>query len=276
MKPTLDLKRAVYAWLIPVRYPSNRLGESLSWLDRDMRDQANDIYCDDNRELLMESHLWLRRLLSAATGVAPPALRFDRGESGRPTMVRSSTKVPEIFFDVSYTYSCIAVALSRHGEIGVDVQRVWEFSSLSDAAASALNWNENKHLRTLPTDERARSASRMRAAKEAYARLRGFGSAASEHLHVSLIQGQHCAIEDADSKGAGSSPAFFSMATKPDADGKEYAVALASSIKDLPLVLYRVPEQMQLADPLETLPAQQVAPYFSPEDVQNLRYRKSA
>ena len=276
MKPTLDLKRAVYAWLIPVRYPSDRLGEGLSWLDADAQDQASDIYCDDNRELLLESHLWLRRLLSAATGVAPPALRFDRGGSGKPVLVRSSAKAPEIFFDVSYTYSCIAIALSRHGEIGVDVERVWEPSRLSDAAAFGLNWNENKYLRTVPADERARSTSRMRAAKGAYARVRGPGSAASEHLQVSLIQGQYCAIEDVGSTAVDSSPSFFSMATKPDADGKEYAVAVAGSMKSLPLVLHRVPEQMQLVDSLEMLPAQQVAPYFPPEDVQAVRYRKSA
>ena len=64
----------------------------------------------------------VRTALSAATGIAPAALRFDRGEHGRPFTTTPGTE--GVCFNLTHTAGLVACAVSTEGEVGVDAERV--------------------------------------------------------------------------------------------------------------------------------------------------------
>ena len=68
------------------------------------------------------AHALLRRALGSALGVAPGALLFARDALGRPRLAAPAGHA--IDFNLSHTDGLVAVAISRVGRVGVDVECV--------------------------------------------------------------------------------------------------------------------------------------------------------
>jgi phosphopantetheinyl transferase len=64
----------------------------------------------------------LREVLGALQSIAPSEIRLVEGEFGKPALASGSTKVP-LWFSVAHCDELLLVALSREGEVGVDVER---------------------------------------------------------------------------------------------------------------------------------------------------------
>lgn len=64
----------------------------------------------------------LRDVLGALQSVAPSEVRLVEGEFGKPALAKGSARAP-LWFSVAHCDELLLVALSREGEVGVDVER---------------------------------------------------------------------------------------------------------------------------------------------------------
>lgn len=64
----------------------------------------------------------VREIIGALRGTLPSMVRFVEGEFGKPSLV-AAAGVPLLWFSVAHCDDLLLVALSRRGEVGVDVER---------------------------------------------------------------------------------------------------------------------------------------------------------
>jgi 4'-phosphopantetheinyl transferase len=64
----------------------------------------------------------LREMLGALQSVPPTSVRLVEGEFGKPALARGTARTP-LWFSVAHCDDLLLVALSRAGEVGVDVER---------------------------------------------------------------------------------------------------------------------------------------------------------
>jgi 4'-phosphopantetheinyl transferase len=97
----------------------------------------------------------LREVLGALQSMEPSAVRFAEGEFGKPELVRSAGK-PPLWFSVAHCDDLLLVALSRDGDVGVDVERT-----------RPIDCWERVADRTLAPDERAELLRAVECGEEA-------------------------------------------------------------------------------------------------------------
>ena len=85
----------------------------------------------------------LREMLGALQSIDPAAVRLTEGEFGKPELARGSATAA-LWFSVAHCDDLLLVALSRQGDVGVDVER-----------ARPVDCWERVADRTLAPDERA-------------------------------------------------------------------------------------------------------------------------
>ncbi|MFN3874753.1 MAG: 4'-phosphopantetheinyl transferase family protein [Flavobacteriales bacterium] len=86
-------------------------------LDEEERQRAARFRFARDRERYILGHGYLRETLARLTGTDPAALRFERGEFGKPTLVGH-----ELRFNFSDTKDAVLVGATLGQEIGVDVE----------------------------------------------------------------------------------------------------------------------------------------------------------
>lgn len=99
------------------------------------------------------------------------AWTFERDALGRPAV---GPGLPRVDFSCSHTPWTSLIAISRRGQVGIDVEGCQ--CGYDDAlAAGFLSARERRQLRLLPETERARAFARLWTLKEAYLKASGGG-----------------------------------------------------------------------------------------------------
>lgn len=108
---------AGFAFAMPV---SSALGsfDPDTVLDSEERSQVERFLKREDRERYRAAHGLVRLLLGAATGQNPAGFRFSRRPGGKPFLSDAGT----LDFNLSHGGDWVAVALSRSGRIGIDVE----------------------------------------------------------------------------------------------------------------------------------------------------------
>jgi 4'-phosphopantetheinyl transferase len=88
-------------------------------LDSGEQDRAASFHFDADRHSYIAAHGLLRLFLGAWMGRAPHQLAFNPGTWGKPALVRGGAP-----FSISHTRGMVAVAVSPHGDVGVDVEQL--------------------------------------------------------------------------------------------------------------------------------------------------------
>jgi 4'-phosphopantetheinyl transferase len=97
-------------------------------LDAAERDRAARFRFPDVQRRWVAGRAALRRLLERYTGVPAAALRFTRGEHGKPYLAGS-----RVYFNMSDSGDVALYAVTLDAEIGVDVERVRDIDGASIA-----------------------------------------------------------------------------------------------------------------------------------------------
>jgi phosphopantetheinyl transferase len=123
---------------------------------------------------LQQSRLYgyaaLRILLEAKLGVPAAALRFERSEHGKPRLHPDRG----MHFNMSWREGRIALALSRTGPVGVDVEVATATNGLEKVARWLYSEAENRELAASEGD-RTQLFLRMWTRKEALCKAAGMG-----------------------------------------------------------------------------------------------------
>lgn len=128
-------------------------------LDSAERSQAGRFLKPEDTERYRAAHGLVRRLLGAATGRNPAGLCFSRRPGGKPFLADTGS----LDFNLSHGGGWVAVALSRSGRIGVDVeadrpQHFWDEIAASFLAPSEVAAGAIGHLQIWTAKEAALKA----------------------------------------------------------------------------------------------------------------------
>ena len=158
-------------WLVP-RSPAAPAARHHDVLDAAERERAARFRHDPSRDQFVIARATLRRLLSdQEPSVAPAAWRFAAGPRGKPFI---DGRASPIEFNCSHADGLIAIALSRVGPVGIDVESLARPIDVRDFAR-VLSDAERAELDALPDDARHRRFLSIWTAKEAHAKALGTG-----------------------------------------------------------------------------------------------------
>jgi 4'-phosphopantetheinyl transferase len=129
----------------------------------------------DHRDTWRAGRAWVRHHLAAALETSPGSLVFATNERGRPHLVG----VPAAF-DANWSHAghWMALAISRHSPVGIDIEIVRPDFPHLEVEASVCTAAEHAALDTTPdADTRRRLFFRLWTAKEALMKATGLGAA---------------------------------------------------------------------------------------------------
>lgn len=143
-------------------------------LSEDERARAGRFAFEVHRQRFAAARGSLRRVLSRYLGMAPQDIAFGYGPRGKPYLAHDRA-TPPLRFNVSHSAerALFAVALGR--ELGVDLERVSETTSVLELAERFFAPQEWRFLRGLPPAARREAFFRLWTLKEAYLKASGVG-----------------------------------------------------------------------------------------------------
>jgi 4'-phosphopantetheinyl transferase len=156
-----------------VRLPDQLRPEDLALLDPEEHARATAISMPAHRVQYVAAHAALRRILGAASGCAPDALRFLREAHGRPVL--QGRNAPH--FSLSHSGADAAIALCRHAPLGVDLEQRRARPRARQLVARLFAEPERARLLPLRSAEFDAAFARLWVLKEAYIKADGRGLA---------------------------------------------------------------------------------------------------
>ena len=164
----------IYYTRIPEASPS--AARYLEWLSAEERARYRRFYFDADRHVFLMAHSLARSVLGEWSGVAPPVLRFETAENGKPA-VAAGTCGEDLQFNLSHTHGLVACAVSRVCPLGVDVEGIDEERDVSGVARRVLSEAEYRDWDSRTGEARARRFFEYWTLKEAYIKALGVGLA---------------------------------------------------------------------------------------------------
>ncbi len=188
----------VHIWHLDMDDPGIAPASLYSLLDVDECARCARLRMDTLQYRFAARHGVLRLLLGSYMGVAPEAVCFAYGERGKPALAAQDA-APRIFFNMSDADHHALFALTRMGEIGVDLELAAPFDDMPSVASAHFSPNEQAQLAALPDDVRTAGFYTCWTRKEAIIKCAGGGLAIPlDSFSVTLTPGQPAVILEAD------------------------------------------------------------------------------
>lgn len=143
-------------------------------LSADERARAARFHFERDRRVYCASHLFLRQTLSRYAAVAPHDWQFVTGAWGRPEIAPSSA-AEGLRFNLSHSGTMAACAVTRHRDVGVDLEEVKPDRATSALLARVLGPAELASMEGLAPAGRDRAFIERWTLKEAYLKATGRG-----------------------------------------------------------------------------------------------------
>ena len=171
--PPVLLPGSVHLWRFPLH------GElSLSdILSNDEKQRAQRLRVPEKAQAFVVARTRLRQILGSYLDVSPEKLLFDYNEHGKPSLTG------DISFNLSHSGHWGVCAVTRCGDVGVDVEAVKQSLDVAPLAERFFSAAENQWFNAVSSARRQRSFYRLWTRKEAW--LKGKGGGFSE-LHLGL------------------------------------------------------------------------------------------
>jgi 4'-phosphopantetheinyl transferase len=126
------------------------------------------------REHFLLQHHALREILGAYVGLPPQALAFEFNPFGKPALAARQGG-NGLSFNLSRSGAAAVLAVTRHGRIGVDLERLRPVPEIDAIARRMFSPAEAKALAGTPPGERCASFLGLWAGKEAVVKALGGG-----------------------------------------------------------------------------------------------------
>lgn len=219
----------VHVWEGALDRPPRVAARFAALLSADERDRAERFRFERDRSRYIVGRGQLRCLLARYLGALPRELRFEYGAFDKPSLAGSDVR-----FNLAHSGSVVLFAITRLGEIGIDVEI--EDTELADERLADRFFSpaEVAVLRTLPSAERPRAFLRCWTRKEAFVKARGDGlRLALDTFDVSLDSGQPIAV--LRTEWSRSEPTEWILSDLSD-EGAGYIAALAIRTRASPVI----------------------------------------
>lgn len=144
-----------------------------SWLDPDERERARRFRFEVHRRRFVGARAALRVLLGERLGLAPGEVPLAAGEDGKPRL--ASGPQADLRFNLSHCGPRALYALTRHRDIGVDVETVRVLPDMEEVALEVFSPDELREWRSVRPEERAQAFFNGWTRKEAFVKALGQG-----------------------------------------------------------------------------------------------------
>jgi 4'-phosphopantetheinyl transferase len=128
-----------------------------------------------DRQAFTAAHALVRSALSLYEPTKADRWQFDKGEHGKPAIVREQAGYPPLKFNLSHTREIVAVAITRGAEVGVDVERICGTVAVRDVPLQCFTAHEMRMLAACDSDHYAARFIELWTLKEAYSKATGLG-----------------------------------------------------------------------------------------------------
>ena len=150
----------------------------------------------EDRRDYAAAHALLRRTLTSVVPNHPPeAWCFERTALGKPYLSAPAVDGPPLHFSLSHTRGHVAGAISRDGEVGVDVECRSHINDLERLMAGVCSTDERAQIRAVPQPEQVARFLDLWSLKEAYVKACGTGirhETCARHLRSSCSLTHSC------------------------------------------------------------------------------------
>lgn len=227
--PMSDLDVHVWAvFLDPTRVSAS----VIELLDAEERARAARFHRSIDRDRYTVAHAALRLLLGLYLDRAAHEIRFQHGQRGKPFLADH----PGLWFNLAHTDDLALVAVSRGGEVGVDVERVVDLPDALDVARVCFALSEQQMLRAESRGNRARAFFAGWTRKEAYVKAVGTGLSALQSFEVSLAPGESSRLVRVD--GSEREASAWTLQSLEPAPGYLGAVAIRRADAQVTTLLF--------------------------------------
>ncbi len=236
-------KDSTSIWLIPVATGEAPSLQQISYLDCKELERANAFHFDKDRWLYIKAHACLRSVLGALSGQMPWDVLIDQSRKRKPFLPGTHLLQREVFFNMSHTEGCVAIATSSTHEVGVDVERIRPTENLDRVLPNVFHSSECDAIQNLAGEERLSYFYRIWTMKEAYTKALGLGLSHSfEKFSVELNDSGNEAATILDSTAAKSAASGYSNVFKYPSDkaNTEYALACVTLGNDIPIAVRKI------------------------------------
>jgi 4'-phosphopantetheinyl transferase len=212
----------VHVWCASLEHPPADAAELAGTLCDEEHARAARYLSPSARSQFLVGRGLLRTLLGRYLGCDSSRVAFRLGPQGKPALAGNSA----LHFNVSHSYGLALFAVTRHGPVGVDVERVRPFDNDLDLAERFFCPPEARALRALAPDQRREAFFHVWTRKEAYLKASGTGlSGGLERVEVSVAPGEPARVVRID--GDEGCAARWSLEALAPAPGYLGALALA-------------------------------------------------
>jgi 4'-phosphopantetheinyl transferase len=192
----------VHVWRTALDLDPPRVAALAASLSADERDRAARFHFERDRVRFTVARGVLRALLGRYLDLPAPALAFDYGQHGKPSLAAAAVARPvdgapgaELRFNLSHSAGVALCAVTRGREVGVDVEGLRADFATDEIAERFFSPAERAALRALPAGARCAAFFACWTRKEAYIKARGLGlSLALDAFDVSLAPGEPAAL----------------------------------------------------------------------------------
>jgi 4'-phosphopantetheinyl transferase len=165
----------VHVWYVPLDEAGDPslLGRYRQLLSADEHARLSRFVQAKDRHQFVVARGLLRTTLSRYADVLPSDWTFLCNRYGKPEIFSPETYTG-LRFNISHTHGLVSCAVSRHHDVGIDVERTDRPTSM-DVARRFFSPVEASHLERLPGEQRPGVFFDYWTLKEAYIKARGMG-----------------------------------------------------------------------------------------------------
>ncbi len=162
-------------WRVQLDQRAARLGLFTALLSEAEYLRAGRYHFAIDRDRFIQRRGFLRLILGHYLGGEPGQLRFAVGSHGKPAL--SFPAGTGLHFNLSHSSGLVLYAVTRGGEIGIDVERVRDIKEAESIATHFFSARDVAELRSLPKHERPEAFLKGWTCLEACAKASGRGIA---------------------------------------------------------------------------------------------------
>jgi 4'-phosphopantetheinyl transferase len=181
----------IHLWLVPLDASPDTAASLEALLAPDEKTRAARFRFPEHRLSFIVARGMLRVLLGFYLGRAAADVEFSYTDFGKPRLLGNS----DIRFNVSHSGSFALYAMTRYGELGVDVEQHRVMDDLESIAERFFTPGELSDLLNVPLDGRTAAFFRCWTRKEAFVKAVGEGlSIPLDSFRVSIDSGEACLL----------------------------------------------------------------------------------
>lgn len=181
--------RDIHVFAMPLDIGPDALEVCAEFLSPSERERAARFKFDPHRNRFIAGRGWMRWILGRYLGVAPGRIEFEYSSRGKPSLRRDVT-TDNLHFNLSHSADLAALAVTRLGEIGVDVECIRSVNRVDDLVARFFSARETELFLRLAETEKPAAFFNLWTRKEAWLKATGEGiTGPLSEVEVSFLAG---------------------------------------------------------------------------------------